>query len=139
MKKMQYRSLKYVHRDFKASYTKLRSCSNKNLFCQNRIITILCEVYRCIMKLNPMYLQELFTIAPNIYNTRGKIKLEQPSCKYVKFGKEKVSYHGAILWNALPDHVKVKDTFIDFKRLLNMWKGPRCSCTYCNMCVFKQI
>ena len=82
MEKIQYRSLKYVHRDFKASYTKLRSCSNKNLLYENRIMTILCEVYRCIMKLNPMYLHELFIIAQNIYNTRGKIKLEQPSYIY---------------------------------------------------------
>ena len=83
-------------------------------------------MYRCIMKLNPMYLQELFTIVPNIYrsNTRAKIKLEQPSYKYVKFGKEKLSYHGAILWNTLPGHIKVKDTFNDFKRQLNMWEGP---------------
>ena len=91
------------------------------------------------MKLNQMYLHELFTIAPNIYNTRGKIKLEQPSYKYVKFGKEKLSYHGAILWNTLPDHIKVKDTFSYFKRQLNMWEGSQCSCTYCNMCVLKQI
>ena len=37
--------------------------------------------------------------------------------------------------DTLPDHIKVKDTFNDFKRQLNMWEGPQCSCTYCNMCV----
>ena len=58
--------------------------------------------------------------------------MEQPSYKCVKFGKEKVSYHGAILWNTLPDHINAKDTFSYFTRLLNMLEGPRCSCTYCN-------
>jgi len=139
MEKIQYRSLKYVYCDFKSSYSQLLIRSNKNLMYVNRLITILCEVYRCVMKLNPIYLHTLFTLSTNAHNTRGKAKLKQPSFNYVKFGKDKFSCDGAKLWNTLPDNVKCKDNFKDFKAMLNLWGGPQCSCTYCSLCVLKQI
>ena len=139
MEKVQYRSLKYVHCDFKSSYSQLLIRSNKNLMYVNRLNIILCEVYRCVMKLNPIYLHKLFMLSTNAHNTRGKVKLKQPSFNYVKFGKEKFSCNGAKLWNALPDKVKSKDNFKDFKTMLHLWGGPQCSCACCNLCILKQI
>jgi hypothetical protein len=98
-----------VYCDFKTSYSQLLIRSNKNLMYVNRLNIILCEIYRCVKKLNPIYLHKLFTLSTNPHNTRGKVKLKQPSFNYVKFGKDKFSCNGAKLWNTLPDNVKIKD------------------------------
>jgi hypothetical protein len=139
MEKIQYRSSKYVYCDFKTSYSQLLIRSNKNIMYVNRLNIILCEIYRCVKKLNPIYLHKLFTLSTNPHNTRGKVKLKQPSFNYVKFGKDKFSCNGAKLWNTLPDNVKIKDNFKDVKAMLHLWGGPQCSCTYCNLCILKQI
>ena len=139
MEKIQYRSLKYVYNDFKSTYTELRRYSNKKLLYENRILIILCEVYRCIMKLNPIYLHDMFVTSSNVHNTRGKLKLNLPNYKYVKYGKDTFSYNGTMLWNMLSDDLKCTENFSDFKRLLNAWEGPHCSCSYCNICILKQI
>ncbi len=139
MEKIQYRSLKYVHHDFKSTYTELRSYSNKKLLYENRLLIILFEVYRCIMKLNPIYLHTLFTTSTNLHNTRGKLKLNQSIYNYVKYGKNNFSYNGAILWNMLSDDLRCLDKFNDFKCMLNLWEVPQCSCSYCNICMLKQL
>ena len=95
MERMQYRALKYVFCDYNASYTELRQRSKKKLLYENRLNYILYEVLKCVRKLNPSYLHKMFSIKSNVYNIRGKQKLQQPVYNIVKCGKNRFSYHGA--------------------------------------------
>jgi len=139
IEKVQYRALKYVHNKFMATYTELRQMSNKRLLYETRVNTILCEIHKCIYKTNPCYLHKLFELNVNCYNTRGILKLKQPSYRYVKFGKNKLSYHGVKLWNLLPDDLKDNCSISKFKKQLNSWTIKKCPCTYCDLCILYNI
>ena len=139
LEKIQCRALRYVYRDFTSSYSDLRKRSNNSLLYVNRLRLILCEVYKCVYKLNPSYLHELFTFNETVYNTRGNNKLRHKTYNYVKFGKENVSYTGVVLWNNLTDEFRKCITFNNFKQLINVWNGPMCACSSCNICILHMI
>ncbi len=61
----------------------------------------------------------------NLHNTRGILKLNQPTYKYVKYGREKFSCYGVKLWNILPDTIN-SDKLNDFK---DLWDGDIFSCS----------
>ena len=139
MEKLQYRSLKYVYCDFKTSYCDLLERSNKCLLYNSRLKIILCEVFKCINKLNPSYLHEMFTKKSDRYNTRGRLNLQQPTIHCVKYGRNSFRYSGVKAWNALPDDFKTEMTFRSFKQMLNEWAGPSCSCFNCDLCLLNCI
>ena len=138
MEKIQYRALKYVHRDFTASYRNLRQRSNVPLLHINRLRNITCEVFKTVNKLNPRYLHDLFECIDHEYNTRGT-KLKIPNVKTVKCGQQTFSYQGAILWNVLTEEFKTCTSFKYFKRMVSEWQGPICNCSYCDICFLNQI
>ena len=61
------------------------------------------EVYKCIHKLNPAFMWEIFKIKTAPYNLRiGKL---------TKLPKAKTKcYGGSILWNSVPNEIKEKET-----------------------------
>ena len=75
----------------------------------------------------------MFSIKSYVYNIRGKQKLQQPVYNFVKFGKNRFSYHGAKLWNILPDLLREKEMYVDFKYMLKGWESLNCSCSYCDI------
>ena len=75
VERVQYRALKYVFCDYNASYTELRQRSKKKLLFENRLNYILYEVFKCVRKLNPSYLHEMFSIKSNVYNIRGNAEI----------------------------------------------------------------
>ena len=78
-----------------------------------------CTMYRCIHKLCPPYLTNMFCFRDTIYHTRSgpsKLKLPQPK---TNFGKRSLAYRGAKLWNGLDSSASTITSIDVFKRYLN--------------------
>ena len=65
--------------------------------------------------------------------------MQQPVYNFVKCGKNRFSYHGAKLWNILPNLLREKEVYADFKDMLKGWEGLNCSCSYCDICVLNNM
>ena len=76
-------------------------------------------VFKTLNKKSPVYLQDLFTPYCTDYNLRNseqKLALPIPRTNYLK---RSFSYDGAILWNNLPQQVRIIDSLGQFKREIN--------------------
>ena len=126
MEKIQFRALKYVYRDYKSSYEYLRQKSDRLLLYEYRLKTMLCEVFKCVHKLNPLYMHDLFKLTTHNHNTRGSMNVVLPHFNYVKHGKDTFSYYGAKMWNLLPQDMKLVNSYHLFKNLVESLSTRRC-------------
>ena len=138
IEKIQCRALKFIYNDFSSSYTTLRQKANRPLLYVERLRMIVTEVYKCVNDLNPDYLNTLFSLKTQVYNTRN-IHVNLPNYRTVKYGKHCIKYEGAFLWNLLDNNVKQSMTLKMFKNSIKLWNGPTCNCSFCNICVMSNI
>ena len=80
-------------------------------------------VFRCLHNLAPSYLSELLKLyAPERENLQSSDKLfldySIPSTKY---GERAFSVSGSVLWNSLPDNIRLLDDIGSFKSKLKTW------------------
>ena len=80
-------------------------------------------VFRCLHGLAPSYLSELLKLyAPERENLRSSDKVflyySIPSTKY---GERAFSVSGSVLWNSLPDDIRLLDDIGSFKSKLKTW------------------
>ena len=117
----------------------LRKRYDKPLLYVSRLRSIVYEVFKCIQGINPSYLNVLFSMKEHKYNTRN-YNLNLPKYNYVKHGKNSFRYNGCMLWNALEDFRKVHvHSVTSFKKMLRQWDGPKCNCSYCEMCTLNNM
>ena len=65
------------------------------------------EIYKCIHKLNPKFMWELFPSRDLSYQLRtGSTKLIIPPIKTKSYGINSFIFRGSILWNSIPNSIK---------------------------------
>lgn len=131
MEKIQERALRFVHQDFTSTYEVLLKKGNHQMLYINRLRYFAIEVYKIIKGLSPLYLTDLLETKENIYNIRGGSKVVQPKCNTVTYGLRSFRYKASKIWNELPEVYKTVLTLKEFKEMIQMWNGPKCSCTMC--------
>ena len=131
MEKIQERALRFVHQDFTSTYEVLLKKGNHQMLYINRLRYFAIEVYKIIKGLGPLYLTDLLETKENIYNIRGGSKVVQPKCNTVTYGLRSFRYKASKIWNELPEEYKNVLTLKEFKEVIQMWNGPKCSCTMC--------
>ena len=91
------------------------------------------EVFKCVNKLNPEYLNEMFTIKKCPYNFRDTSILERFKSNTTRYGLKSFRNYGAKIWNLLPNNCKSAVSLDDFKNMIKSWNGPSCKCPVCSM------
>ena len=79
------------------------------------------EVYRCVHKNNPNYLNDMFERKSATYDFRNEDRLIQPTYTTRTFGYRSFAYYGAKIWNTLPNVIKQAPTIKEFKVELDKW------------------
>ncbi len=130
LEKIQERALRFVFRDYEATYDMLLEKAKLVTIYLLRLQKIATEVYKAINGLGPKYIQELFSEKNVEYETR-KNMLKQPKFNNITYGLNSISYKGAKLWNDLPDDLRNAISLYEFKKLIKTWEGPNCYCTMC--------
>ena len=72
-------------------------------------------VYKCVNKLGPSNLNDLFTVKTSPYVFRNNLLLYQPKINTVTHGINSLIYPGAKIWNHLPVYVKTANSAKQFK------------------------
>ena len=121
LEKLQERALRFVYLDKTSTYTELLKRGGFLSLSQYRLKHLAIEVFKCVRKINPPHLNDLFTEQTSSYNFRDQDKLVQPKFSTMKFGFRSFRYYGAKLWNALPANVKNTDDIFTFKRNISAW------------------
>ncbi len=134
LEKLQYRALRFVYDDFDSDYETLLSKANMPTLELHRQRALCIEVFKCIHKLAPPYLSELFTLRDkSIHNTRSARALIQSHCESVNNGLKTFVNYSTHLWNNLPNHFKNTTDLDNFKALVGTWLGPKsCKCNFCD-------
>ena len=87
----------------------------------HRLKILAVEVYRCVHKLNPKYMNDLFQSRNLKHNLRDASKLKQTQFQSIKYGYKSFCYYGYKLWNSLPAEIKKADDLGDFKYKVTLW------------------
>ncbi len=133
MERIQERALRFLYNDTTSEYRDLLDKTGYDSLHLRRIKTIACEVFKCLFKLSPEFINELFKPKEVNYDLRNNSLLMQPNFKKIRYGKNTFQYYGAHLWNILPNDVKKCMDLKSFKIMLKSWEGPSNKCQ-CNMC-----
>ena len=90
------------------------------------------EIYKCIHKLNPKFMWELFSIRNVSYELRTEsTKLIIPPTKTKLYGINSFIFRGSKLWNSIPDIIKSSSSLKLFKEVIKSWKADLCNCRFC--------
>ena len=122
------KALKLVTPDTYGFTDLLQANKMSDVHTQN-IQILLFEVFKCINKLNPIFLWEEVRINERYTSCRKGLQLKLPKTKK-SFGMKTLSFRGSILWNYLPKSLKGLN-FPQFKARIKERVKMRCSCNLC--------
>ena len=128
MEKLQYRALRLVFNDFPSSYESLLDRIKMPTLHISRIRLIALETFKILHKLTPVYLQDLVSYKNSAYSFRYENLVDLPRVRTTKYGKSSSCYEAAVVWNSLPNELRMVEDFTEFKRLVHTWSGPACKC-----------
>ena len=121
LERLNERALRFVYSDFKASYEELLNRGHFFSLTILRLKFLAIEVYKCVNRMNPPYLNELFATHNVEYSLRDPYKLQQPKFKTMRFGFRSFRYYGAKVWNSLPADVKSAECINEFRNKIHNW------------------
>ena len=106
IERIQFRALKFVYNDFNPSYTELLARANLPTLQLPRKREIPVEVFKSVNKMSPYFMWDLFKVKDITYNLRSNRNVCLNHCRTKRYGLDSLSYHGAPLWNLLPNDMK---------------------------------
>ena len=92
----------------------------------DRVQAIATEVYKILNSLSATYLADIIHVNNSGYNTRSHLSI--PRATTTKYGQNCLHYAAPKIWNAIPRHIREQPTIELFKKELQTWAGPCCSC-----------
>jgi hypothetical protein len=136
MEKIQEKALRFMMNDYKSAYYELLEKSKRCTLHVARLRVLAIEVFKCVHRMNPEFLNNIIVKKATDYEFRDAMKLEVPKFHKIKYGKSTFSYYGPHIWNQLPANVKSEIDLNSFKKLISSWNGPSCKCTSCDIYVY---
>ena len=118
IEKVQERALRFVYEDYTTSYTELLNKIGLPSLHIRRIRTMAIETYKIFSKQSPTVLNDLIRIKDSKYNFRYSNLLQVPQVRTTRYGKNSFRYAAPVLWNSLPDELRVCINFNQFKKMI---------------------
>jgi hypothetical protein len=125
-----------LYEDYNSTYEELLQRAKVPSLQIRRIRTMALETYKIINKLAHVCLHDLVHMKNSKYSFRYNNILEIPQIKSTWYGNKSFRFSSPTLWNSLPDHFRTKNSFSQFKSLLQSWNGSKCRCSACRWLKF---
>ena len=129
--KVQERALRFVYNDFDSTYLELVDKVKVPTLQVRRIRTMALETFKIMNNLSPTCLNSLVKIKTSKYSFRYSNIQDLPRVRTSTYGKKSFKFAAASLWNSLPGHFRRKNSFSQFRRLIQSWNGSECHCSAC--------
>ena len=117
LEKLQERGLRIVFNDYTSCYSDLLVRSNVKRLDDERLYSIMLEVFKARRGLSPAYIIDMFKTNETGYNLRSD-QLIVKHKRTTKYGLKTFKHLGASLWNKIPDEIKTADDISIFKAKL---------------------
>ena len=124
-------ALSYLN-DVTSSFQEMLLKANQCTIHRKDLQKLIVEVNSSLTKQNPSLLWDLFQEKNNDYNLKSNNLLLLPQAKTTTYGNESLSFRGSILWNPLPNDIKIVTSVCSFKKSIKTWYGEKCRCKICN-------
>ena len=93
---------------------------------------VLIEVYKCLNKLNPSFLNGLFKPKSVSHDLRNRKLLIIPNTNTQQYGLKSLSYRGSMIWNSNNNsNLDQSKDLNQFKNRLKNQESIKCSCHLC--------
>ncbi len=118
--------------DHHSPYRELREKAGTSTLYVGRLRTAMCEVFKLVNDICPVYLKTHFILKDKFSETRAAMPLNcgpgiaVPECNSVKFGERSFNYEGVFLCNNLENTYKLSKSVKEFKGQILRWNGPLC-------------
>ena len=129
--KLHKRVLKLLYPLHEKSFEELLSIDDSYCIHVKNLHCLLTEIYKTIHNLNPPFMKDIFQCKNVEYSLRNNILLTIPKTKTHLYGQKSISFTGAIMWNKLPQEIKMAKDLFTFKTLINQWDARSCTCSIC--------
>ena len=90
------------------------------------------EVFKCVNKLNPEYLNEIFTIKKCPYDFHDTSILETSNSDTTRYRLKSFPNYGAKIWNLLTNSCKSAVSLSEH-HMIKLYHGLSCKCLVCSM------
>ncbi len=132
LERIQYRALRFVYDDYESDYQDLLSRAGLPSLELSRQRQFCTQVFKCIHKLAPKYMCDLFQLQDkSLHNTRLAKALVQYHYNSVNNGLNTFTAYSTQLWNKLPSNIKNTADLDHFKAMIDLWHGLKCKCNFC--------
>jgi len=129
--RVQRIALRIIYNDYNSDYNTLLDKSKQLKIHEINKRKLLIEVYKCLHKNNPSFLNDLFTEKSTQYNLRRSNLLKLPNTNTQSYGLKSITYRGSMIWNNLSDQLKTSTSIIQFKNALMKQEVIICTCHLC--------
>ena len=130
------RMLRVVCNDKTLNYNELLSRICRPMLYCNRKKVLAELVFKVLNGLSPPVSPDFFTRQITTYDLRDNNILVQPRFRTIRYGFKSIAYQGALIWNALPHHIKTIAQYKCFKNALSKFNFDDCKCGVCFTCTF---
>ena len=128
--------LRVVCNDKTLNYNELLSRICRPMLYCNRKKVLAELVFKVLNGLSPPVSPDLFTRQITTYDLRDNNMFVQPRFRTIRYGFKSIAYQGALIWNALPHHIKTIAQYKCFKNALSKFNFDDCQCGVCFTCTF---
>ena len=125
------RSLRTISNEFTLSYTDLLTENNTTTIHQRHLPMLMTETFKIKNKIGLELLREFFIDKVQPYNLRNKVILALPPTRSKTFGTNSINFKSSIIWNTLPNEIKLSPNIRIFKNNIKNWYCENCTCKCC--------
>ena len=125
------RTLRLVYEMEDANFEDLLLKENSWNVHENKIHTLLIEIYKSINNLSPPIMKVFFDLKNTRYDLRSKQLLKLPETSTSRYATQTLCFKDNLIWNTARNKFKNIDNIEDFKKHIKDWKPTTCSCKLC--------
>ena len=130
--RVQRKALRIIYNDYNSDYDTLLKYGNHHKIHDVNNRKLLIEVYKCLNKLNPTFLNDLFKPKTLSHDLRNRNLLHIPNANTLNYGLKSLSYRGSMIWNSNNNsHLNQSKDLNQFKNRLKNQESIKCSCHLC--------
>ena len=96
------------------------------------IQSLMLFIFKVIKGDCPDICSDFFKIKESTYSLRNKFRLELPGCNSNKYGINTIFFKGSLLWNQVPNELKLLNNAHAFKTQIKKWKPKECTWKICS-------
>ena len=130
------RALRMVYKDDQSSFEELLKKDGSATIHHRNIQKLAIELYKVKNGLATEIIEKLFTRKENnFYALRNESEFKVPKVNTVYRGDDSLRHLGPLIWDIVPQEIKLSNSLFQFKRRIKKWTPDDCPCRLCRIYV----